>query len=75
MKTNKKTLSTVGVSALLLIIFVLITTVIPFENGVGSWIAFVFGIISIIASCCITLFAFAKGDNITSKLYIIIDCE
>lgn len=69
MKANKKLLSTVAVFALLLVVFVVLTTVIPFEKNTSSWISFVFGIVSIIGSCVISVYAFSKDGSVKSKLY------
>ena len=69
MKANKKIISTILVYALLLVVFIVLTTVIPFDMGVASWTVFSFSVIAIIASCGITLYAFTKGDSVKSKLY------
>ena len=69
MKMNKKLLSTLIIFALLLVVFVVLVTAIPFEKNNSSWVSFVFGIVSIITSCVVTMYAFSKGNSIKSKLY------
>ncbi|MBO5261804.1 MAG: hypothetical protein J6B45_02040 [Clostridia bacterium] len=69
MKENKKLLSTIAVFAILLVLFVVVVTVIPFTKIASSWTAFSFGIVSIVASCVITVYSFKKGDSVVSKIY------
>ena len=69
MKTNKKAISAIIIYALALVLFIVLTTLIPFEKCASSWVCFGFGIASIIVSCGITFFAFSKGTDFRSKLY------
>ena len=69
MKLSKKLLSTVIAFALILLVFVVLVTVIPFEKNGASWVAFAFGVISIIATCAILIYSFGKGKNVTCKIY------
>lgn len=69
MEMNKRNLSTIIIYGLALLIYVLMVTIIPFEKIAASWIAFVFGMIAIIASCVTTIYAFSMGEGYRSKLY------
>lgn len=68
-KSNKRLISTVAIFGILLLVYVLLVTVIPFKKTGASWIAFSFGIVSILACCGISLFAFMKGKTFISKIY------
>ena len=69
MKKNKPLISVIAVFAILLVLFVVLTTVIPFTKIGSSWVAFSFGIVSIIAACAITIYSFTKGEAAVSKFY------
>ena len=68
-KDKKKLISTLAIYAVILILFVVVVTVIPFDKTTTSWIAFSFGIVSIVGSCGITVYAFSKGDRVVSRIY------
>ena len=68
-KDKKKLISTLAVYAILLVLFVIVVTVSPFNKISTSWIAFSFGIVSIVGACGITVYAFSKGDKIVSRVY------
>ena len=42
---------------------------IPFERNATTWIAFSFGLVSIIAGAIVAFIAFDKGENLKSKVY------
>lgn len=69
MKMNKKLVSVIIVFAIALMLFVVLTTAIPFTKCASSWVSFAFGIVAIISSCVITIYAFSKGNDFKSKLY------
>ena len=69
MKANKKFLSIVAIFAILLVLFVVLVTAIPFTKIAASWIAFSFGALSIAASCAVVIYAFARGETVVSKFY------
>lgn len=69
MKSNKKLLSTIAVYAIVLALFILLVTAIPFTKIASSWVAFSFGVVAIIASCATTLYAFGKGEKVVSKIF------
>ena len=68
-KLDKKSISVLVAFAILLAIYIVLVTVIPFEKPAGSWVAFSFGALSILGSCGITLLAMLKGNSYKSKVY------
>ena len=68
-KLDKKSISVLVAFAIILAIYIVLVTVIPFEKPAGSWVAFSFGIVSILGSCGITLLAMLKGNGFRSKVY------
>lgn len=69
MKANKKLLSTIAVFAILLVVFVVLVTVIPFTKIASSWVAFIFGVVAIMGACAVTVYSLKKGDTVVSKIY------
>ena len=66
---NKKSISAIAVYGIALFLFIFLFFVIPFPKTSSSIIAFVFSVISIIASAGISAFAFAGKEEINSKVY------
>ncbi len=69
MKFNKKTKSAVVIYAIIALIFILLTVIIPFPKPAASWVMFAFGIVSIIGGCGISIYAFGKSEELKSKFY------
>lgn len=69
MKLNKKQKSVIAIYGIVLVVFVLLTLIVPLEKNGCSWTMFAFSVISILFSLCATMYAFSKSDNLTSKFY------
>ena len=50
-------------------VFLTIFFAVPFEKKAASWVAFSFGVLSIIVGCCVSLYATNDGKNLQSKVY------
>ena len=66
---NKRSRSFVAVYAIVAVVYILLFALIPFHKPAGSWLMFVFSLISIAGGCGITLYAFGKDDSLMSKFY------
>ena len=69
MNMNKKSKSIIAVYGILALIYLIAVVVIPFPKNAASWISFVFTLISFVLSLGVTLYAFGKGDTLTSQFY------
>ena len=67
--SGKNKNSVIIIYSVLTVIYVVAFLVIPFEKNATFWIAFSFGIVSIIAGLIIAFVSFEKGDNLKSKVY------
>lgn len=66
---DKRSRSFVAVYAIVAVVYILLFALIPFHKPAGSWLMFVFSLISIAGGCGITLYAFGKDDSLMSKFY------
>lgn len=65
-----KSKNTVIISyAVIAVMYAVIFFAIPFERNATTWIAFSFGLVSIIAGAIVAFIAFDKGENLKSKVY------
>ena len=55
--------------AVIAVMYAVIFFAIPFERNATTWIAFSFGLVSIIAGVIVAFIAFDKGENLKSKVY------
>lgn len=69
MKSTKKVISIILIYAVIAAFLTVSTITIPFQKPAASWVAFAFSLISLIAGCGVTLFAFGKKDVLKSKFY------
>lgn len=69
MNMNKKNKSIIAVYGILALIYLIVFVIIPFPKNAASWISFSFTFVSFVLSLGITLYAFGKGDTLTSKFY------
>ncbi|MBO5891527.1 MAG: hypothetical protein J6Q30_02290 [Oscillospiraceae bacterium] len=69
MQMNKQMKSFVAMFGIVAVVYVLLFALIPFTKPAGSWLMFIFSLISIAGGCGITLYAFGKGDSLMSKFY------
>lgn len=69
MQINKRNKSFVVMYAIVAVVYILLFALIPFHKPAGSWLMFVFSLISIAGGCSITLYAFGKDDSLMSKFY------
>lgn len=69
MKSTKKVISTILIYVIIAVILTISTLAIPFPKPAASWIVFAFSLGSLIAGCCITLFAFGRSNTLKSKFY------
>ena len=69
MNMNKKNKSIIAVYGILAFIYLIAFVIIPFPKNAASWISFAFTLISFVLSLGITLYAFGKEDELTSKFY------
>lgn len=69
MKMNKKSKSFVAMYAILGLVYILLFALVPFAKPAGSWVMFVFSVISIAGGCGITLYTLGKDDTLMSKFY------
>lgn len=69
MQINKRNKSFVVMYAIVAVIYILLFALIPFHKPAGSWLMFVFSLISIAGGCGITLYVFGKDDSLMSKFY------
>lgn len=69
MQINKRNKSFVAMYAIVAIVYILSFALIPFDKPAGSWLMFVFSLISVAGGCGITLYAFGKDDSLMSKFY------
>ena len=69
MKLSKRKKSIIVIYSIATVVFILLTLAIPFEKPAASWMMFAFSIVSLIAGCGITLFAFSKSKELKSKFY------
>lgn len=66
---NKKNKSFIAMFAIVALVYILLYALIPFAKPAGSWLMFVFSILSIVGGCCITLYTLGKDDTLMSKFY------
>lgn len=65
-----KSKNTVIISyAVIAVMYAVIFFAIPFDRNATTWIAFSFGLVSIIAGAIVAFIAFDKGENLKSKVY------
>ena len=69
MEFNKRRKSIVVIYAIIAVAFTVLTLIIPFSKQTVSWIMFAFSIVSVIAGCGITIYAFGKSEKLKSKFY------
>lgn len=53
----------------ILVLYAVIFLTVPFEKNVTTWLAFVFGSISILSGIIVAFVAFEKGESLKSKVY------
>lgn len=65
-----KSKNTVIISyAVIAVMYAVIFFAIPFDRNATTWIAFSFGLVSIISGAIVAFIAFDKGENLKSKVY------
>lgn len=69
MKLDKKAKSTIAVYAVILIVYVLAFSIVPFNKNAASWISFFFTIIAIVGSLFVCGCAFKTKETLVSKIY------
>lgn len=69
MLRNKRIKSILLVYVIAMLVYVVLTTVIPFSKPAASWVAFAFTILSFILGATISIWAFDKGNSLASKFY------
>lgn len=69
MQMNKPKKSLLAMYAITAAVYILLFALIPFEKPGCSWLMFVFSLIAIAGSCCITVYTFGKNDSLMSKFY------
>lgn len=69
MQSDKRNKSFLAIHIIIAVVYILLFALIPFHKPAGSWLMFIFSLISIAGSCGITLYAFGKDDSLMSKFY------
>lgn len=69
MKINKRAKSFIAIYAIAGTVYILLFALIPFAKPPASWVMFAFSLISIVAGCGMTLYAFEKEEGLMSKFY------
>ena len=69
MQNNKRNKSFLAIYVIIAVVYILLFALIPFRKPAGSWLMFVFSLISIAGSCSITLYAMGRNDSLISKFY------
>lgn len=69
MLRNKRIKSILSVYAIAILVYVVLTLIIPFSKSSASWVAFAFTILSFIIGAAITVWFFDKEKSLVSKFY------
>ena len=69
MLRNKRIKSILLVYAIVMLVYIVLVTVIPFSKPAASWIVFAFTILSFALGAAISIYAFDKGNTLVSKFY------
>ena len=66
---NKRKKSAVAIYIVAAVVYTLLVMVIPFPKPAGSWVMFVFSLISLALGAFVSLYAFSKEETLISKFY------
>ena len=66
---NKRKKSVIAIYSIAAIVYILLSTVIPFSKPAASWITFAFTIVSFVLGAATSIYAFSKEETLVSKFY------
>lgn len=69
MLIDKRKKSAIAIYAIVAIVFVILTLVIPFDKPAASWVMFAFSLLSMALGAGITIYAFGRPEKLMSKFY------
>lgn len=69
MLIDKRKKSAIAIYAIVAIVFVILTLVIPFDKPAASWVMFAFSLLSVALGAGITIYAFERPEKLMSKFY------
>lgn len=69
MRITKRKFSVLLIQIILMLLYIALFFIIPFNKSTSAWIAFMFSLISIALCAIVCLYAFGKGKDLVSKYY------
>lgn len=66
---KKNQIRGIAVLAIILVVFLVLSFVIPFAKTAAFWVSFAFGIVAIAVAAAGAYIAFGKGEDVKSKIY------